>query len=171
MAALCSICQARPVGAQPRFGEAREARSMGYCTPCFTLAGWENTHSDDGHSDDAPVDNCWACHTELIPLPGSARVGTSRLGVTHSVRRQDTGRDKAKTVATHIVASTSVEKPTVRSYARGTISVRVIHEAGTIRLDWDAEGHFLPTSKIERDGSVRKVRNVSEAYRLLAIAK
>jgi hypothetical protein len=191
---MCRSCDARKVGNGAAYGDVVTARSLELCVPCSEQGSWDNTHSDFGHDAAGPehtdktqpeaghsVAECWACHPELNPdyiapeaepepEPTEPRKGTSRAGVVHCVRRTDTGRDKAKTVAAHISEALAT-KPTVRSYGKGTISVRIVSERGTVRLDWDADGHFLKSSKIDLGDRTRKVRNVSEAYRLLAITK
>jgi hypothetical protein len=175
--AKCRSCDKRNAGTGATLaeGDIKTARELGLCVPCLVDGEWENEHNDNGHTTAAPVEGCWACHPELNPDRDGApepRKGSSRAGVVHCVRRRDTGREKAQTVAAHVVKKISAcATPKVRSYAKGTVSCRIVSELGTVRLDWDADGHFLPTSKIERDGASRKVRNVSEAYRLLHIAK
>lgn len=170
---LCRVCNTRKIGtgATVAEGDIREARRMELCVPCSVQAEWDNEHSDAGHeaNSHSKVDACWACHPELNPDFDGApepRKGTSRAGVVHCIRRTDTGRDKARTVAAYVTEGFNA-KPTVRSYAKGTVSCRIVTELAAVRLDWDAEGHFLKSSKIEFDGRARKVRNVSEAYRLL----
>lgn len=92
---LCSLCVAlkrptpRPVAPKDRRRAEGMSGDMDYCVPCYTEAGWENTHSDQGHDDldsytlenttyviQAELDawlvserevtkECWICHPEL----------------------------------------------------------------------------------------------------------
>lgn len=168
--AKCRSCDKRNAGtgATVAEGDIKTARELGLCVPCMVDGEWENEHTDNGHTASAPVEGCWACHPELNPDFDGApepRRGSSRAGVVHSVPRKATGREKAKLVSLHVGGAN------VRSYAKGTISCRIVREIGTVRLDWDTEGHFLKSSKIDFGDRTRKVRNVSEAYRLLAISK
>ena len=39
---------------------ARDALGVRLCDRCFELAGWENTHSDEGH-EEKPVPDCPLC--------------------------------------------------------------------------------------------------------------
>jgi hypothetical protein len=56
------------------------------CDPCYTEAGWENTHSDGGHDEinagtyvnaDEKIymDNCWICHPELNKALAEVKTG------------------------------------------------------------------------------------------------
>lgn len=59
---LCLECQQRKVD------HRTQGRDSTMCGPCFEYAGWENTHSDDGHEDDSYLDQeCPVCHPELDP--------------------------------------------------------------------------------------------------------
>jgi hypothetical protein len=172
----CSICNVRPVGAVPSVGDGPHARSMGYCTPCLTLAENENRHSDDGHSADAPVEGCWICFPELDATTLMPRAGSSRAGVVHSVPLRATGREKAKLVTEHLPESFATKVRTVKGVvtAKGASALGTAKGASALgtglQLSWDVEGRFLEGS-VRIDGAERRVRNVSEAYRLLNVPK
>lgn len=174
--AKCRMCDKRNpgTGATVADGDIKTARELGLCVPCLVQADADNVHSDDGHTASAPVEGCWACHPELNPDFDGApepRKGSSRLGVVHSVRRRDTGREKAKTVAAHVKRVSP--HTAVLSSAKGQAKIRIAADGGLqVRMTWDLDGHFLGgTYEVPADGYSRKVRNVSEAYRLLAISK
>jgi hypothetical protein len=165
----CSICNVRPVGAVPSVGDGPHARSMGYCTPCLTLAEHENAHSDEGHEANSYSrrDDCWICFPELDATTLMPRAGSSRAGVVHSVPLRATGREKAKLVTEHLPESFATKVRTVK----GVVTAKGASALGTgLQLRWDVEGRFLEGS-VRIDGAERRVRNVSEAYRLLNVPK
>jgi hypothetical protein len=140
---------------------------MGYCTPCLTLAENENRHSDDGHSAGAPVEGCWICFPELDATTLMPRAGSSRAGVVHSVPLRATGKEKAAIVAEHLPESYATKIRT----SNGVVTAKAASSLGTgLQLRWDVEGRFLEGS-VAIDGADRRVRNVSEAYRLLNVPK
>lgn len=73
------------------------------CEKCETYAGWENTHSDNGHegNEDGTAEfttNCPVCHPELDDRPTTRRTGhtntvaktrTSHAGHHHARDPQD----------------------------------------------------------------------------------
>lgn len=176
MAKICSICSTRPVGSQPRTGDAAQAKVMGYCTPCLAEAEWENSHSDNGHETftgpngtegivdgmGIALDNCWICHPELNATNAdyTARTGTSRTGMTIRVPLRASGVEKAAHVASLITEyAPNIVKPTKRN---GYVTKLVLDHAGDVsfELRWDAQGRFV-SGKLNG----RKVRNVSGLLR------
>lgn len=164
---ICSICEVRPVGTGPGADRAF-AKEFGYCNPCMTLAGWENTHSDYGHDIDGPesdnemtgdvrVKDCWVCHPELDVTSEAyvPRAGVSRKGQKLTVTLKATGEQKANEVAEQIGAEFRI---TINSKA-GVITLKV----QDLVIRWDAQGHFLYGQSFL---GTKKVRNAAEAIRL-----
>lgn len=68
-ARLCTDCDTRRVSSNP------DVRAMDLCNPCYDYAGWENTHSDEGHAKNGADDTCPICHPELDTRNPAARKG------------------------------------------------------------------------------------------------
>jgi len=169
------------------------------CTPCDTKAGYENAHSDNGHdtiekltvkgsvfktkaeleawrdSERVFMAECWICDPslDLSAKTYVERQGTSRAGVRHSVPLREAGQVKAAIVAEKLGESFHTEIKVAKKADRVTL---VAEGAGeTMELLWDLAGRFVTgTWSVNLDGAhdrIRLVRNVSEAYRVLGVAK
>lgn len=78
----CLDCNTR----RPRTGPGEKAPlGTELCNPCYEVASWENTHSDEGHDDGYGelMDICMICHPELVP-------GAKRTGHTNTVAKSHT---------------------------------------------------------------------------------
>jgi len=170
----CEICEKRPAmtaaAMMAKFGTV-----FPYCDPCMTFAEMENVHSDDGHGTDAEgsndTDGCWICHPELDRSAEdyAERAGTSRAGMRMTVRRSLSGREKADMIATRITRKYPIDAAKV-STRKGTVTLKVeLKETGLV-LRWDLTGRYLyAVSSAVVDGKSRKVRNASEALKLLGL--
>lgn len=184
-AKTCPICQNRPMytGKGPGTDEAPRLSEM--CNFCFTEGGWENTHNDDSHDalknggGDADefggqeqldavlqtMESCWICNPKLnlAQKPVSERAGTSRQGMRLTVSVRADGKTKAGQVASQIPDGFKVtvrtEKGNTILRAKGAVNVTLI---------WDAQrGAFRSGTAQATNGTARKVRNASEALRLM----
>jgi hypothetical protein len=151
------------------------------CVPCLQEAEWENVHSDNGHDEDidqltlgqtnlktkkaleaykaevkAQQVDCWICHPELNKAQESyaQRAGTSRQGIVLTVPPKATAKDKALFVAEKI------DGAKVRT-VKGVTTLK----AENVTLVWDGRGRFQSAGSLVNG---KKVRNVSEALRVLA---
>jgi hypothetical protein len=151
------------------------------CVLCNEEAEQENMHSDYGH--DADIDNltlgqttlktkkalaeykaevkaqqaeCWICHTELNKAKESytQRTGTSRQGIVLTVPPKATAKDKA------LFLAAKIEGAKVRT-VKGITTLK----AENVTLVWDGRGRFTSAGSLVNG---KKVRNVSEALRVLA---
>jgi len=82
---LCIVCKTR----NGQTGQGQDVEQSDYadqCNYCFTEGGHENTHSDNGHNEDEPVEGCWICHPEINLALSPAAAKAPRKG-HHSPRR------------------------------------------------------------------------------------
>lgn len=130
-AKTCPICSTRKMytGA----GE-KAPRLSEMCNPCYIEAGWENTHSDNGHDVDADgnptgeyTEGCWICHPELnlAAKPASERAGTSRSGMRLTVPIRAAAKAKAEAVKAQLPEGYAVTIRTVKGIT--TLKLSLIH--------------------------------------------
>lgn len=70
----CTVC-GKAVTA--RNSAAKVHRALGYedmCVPCYDLAGWENTHSDNGHGPTNRKADCLVCQAETAQATKDAEL-------------------------------------------------------------------------------------------------
>lgn len=168
---LCEICEIRPI--MTAVSKRARGTNFPYCDPCQDLAEWENRHSDEAHDSDndatAEKDACWICHPELDETSKEykPRAGTSRAGMRMTVRRTMTGREKAALLAERIgeKAATSI------ATRKGVVTLKAATESGTgFALRWDLAGAYIyVASTATKDGKERKVRNASEALKIIGL--
>lgn len=155
------------------------------------LAGEENSHSDQAHDfiakatpeelkvgagwtikRQADLDahvaevreemkRCPICHPEIVA--NSAHSGSSRSGMKINVPLRADGRTKAVTVSEKLIATNDVK---IRRFKGAEILTATL-PGGELKLVWDAQGRY---QYAESTFNGRKVRNVSEALRLVAAA-
>lgn len=167
---LCEICETRPIMSR----QAKQAHGVDfpYCEPCLNLADWENMHSDYGHKASSKtvvqqgsdehnhrVEGCWVCFPELDETQReyTPRTGTSREGITLTVPARAAAKTKAEIVVTLIKGGTVRQR-------KGFTTLTATIKGTEVKLQWDAQARFVAAGSTV-DG--RKVRNVSEALRLL----
>lgn len=169
---------------RPASSESPEGR---ICAPCLEEAEWENLHSDNGHEGidtleigntnlrskkafnafvaetKAEMESCWVCHPEFNKAKEIyvQRTGTSREGIKLSVPPKADAKTKALSVAAKIEG---------RHFEKGSVKVRTVKgittlRAGEVTLTWDVNGRFVSAGSSVNG---KKVRNVSEALRVLA---
>lgn len=166
----------RPVGGGKASGyEDRDwAEQNGWCMPHADEGQMDIAHTN-GH-ESIPEDECWYCHPELneATKPYTPRSGTSRAGMVINVPIREAAIVKAAVTASRLTGI-QVEGGTVRKIqasvkaAGAKLSVDKAGAAtltfGELQLSWDFRGKFVTGTL----GS-RKVRNVSEALRLVGAA-
>lgn len=184
MAGKCEICKTRPKMVKAQM-QQRHGVGFPYCEPCLIEADWENVHSDDAHESyangdwapekledglslQAEMKDCWICHPELNQAAKDyqTRNGSSRKGIIMIVPIRATGQEKAKVVADRLA-----DRFATRISTRKGITTLTLEHAGEVgfKLRWDGQGRYLYTESIATvNGKSRKVRNVSEALRLVA---
>lgn len=170
---LCEICETRPVMSQA--SKLARGTSFPYCDPCQDKAEWENAHSDHNHDGDHDAtpekDACWICHPELDKTDAdyTPRAGTSRAGMRMTVRRTLTGREKADMVASRVIRKYPIDAAKV-STRKGIVTLKVETKEAGFTLRWTVDGRYdYAASKMVADGKEHKVRNASEALRLLGL--
>lgn len=114
---------------------------------------------------------CWICHPELneAQRPAKTRKAStgerpSRVGQVINVPLRAPGEVKAE------VTMKKIGKPQASniSTSGGNVVLSVTLVGFTLRLVWDAEGHYnYAASSATLDGQARKVRNVAEALRIV----
>ena len=163
---------------------------MGLCIPCYDFGGWENTHSDNAHesiknggadaaefsggqesidSITAEMKHCWVCHPELDESAETyvPRAGTSRKGIVLNVKNGQTGAEKAREVR-EILKNRKGIATSVSTARRGEVNLTISSATFKIELAWNNKGQYLyPSTSYVANGRSRKVRNVSEALRLI----
>jgi hypothetical protein len=167
---LCEICNTRPLPSLKVRDDEGMSRDMKYCVPCYTEAGWENSHAD-GHDAENVDPECWICSPELNEARREykPREGTSREGMVVHVTIRATGIEKAAEVIKQIPNAESYEakvtKPTKRN---GHVTkLTFASTVQTFILTWDDRGRFI-AGTVTENGASRKIRNVAEALRLAA---
>lgn len=175
MSKTCRSCQTRNVatgtlkGADRAFLDIPQARAVELCNLCLAEADYENVHSDDGHGnsdEESIVDGCWICHPELNQAANATArqsSGTSRAGMVITVPIRAAAKTKAATVVTRLGDGYATSVRTVK----GITTLKASQAAGVgVVLRWDTQGRFLG-GEAGVDGTLKKVRNVAEAYRVL----
>lgn len=113
--------------------------------------------------------DCWICHPELNEAKRAyaERQGTSRKGQVIHVPLRASGPDKAAIVAEAITNLGGTVK--VRTVKGDTTLKGELPSGAKIELHWDFQGRYeyAPSSFTANGGKANKVRNVSEALRLL----
>jgi hypothetical protein len=159
------------------------------CIPCYTEAGWENTHSDQGHEGfealtvkqtnfrtkaaleewkaevRKEIEGCWICRPELNKASAEyvSRAGTSRQGMKLSVTLKASGKEKAAEVQAKLPKGYAAKAQNVK----GIVTLKAAISTGNgIILRWDANGRFL-SGEVQLEGKSRKVRNVAELLRIV----
>lgn len=170
MSKKCRNCQNRPIAGGTVRGvgdtDKGQARAVELCLPCLAEAGWENTHSDDGHGTDTEGSNdtayCWICHPELNENSADykVRAGTSRAGMVINVPIRASGPEKANAVAAKLPSEYATSVRT----RKGITTLKAAKALGEgVVLHWGINGRFVSGT-----ANGTKVRNVAEALRILA---
>jgi len=163
----CNVCEKR-----------RAAKGTnGQCTPCYEEGAWENTHNDGGHADfdlanltadqDAEVDGCWICYPSLNLAQREAVTRSSKAGMEIKAKGDKVQVFKAAAEAAGFAVTVQVETyegGNTRTYATAVFGgIKGEH----IVLAWEGTRYDYQNSEASKGGKVRKVRNLSEALRLL----
>ena len=137
------------------------------CDVCYDYAGWENTHQD---GDTGPEDHesCPICHPELdkryVVREGRSRAGMEIVARGTEVHKSETFKVAAEAAGWTVKIHTETyEGGNTRHYADAT------KDGKAIQLAWDGRAYDYPASSARSGGKDRKVRNLKEALRLLAI--
>lgn len=163
----CNVCEKR----------SAVRGTNGQCQPCFDEGGWENTHSDFGHAEfdlaklteeqAAEVHGCWICYPELNLAQRDAATRGSKSGMEIKAKGDKVQVFKAAAEAAGFTVTVQVETyegGNTRTYATAVFGgIKGEH----IVLAWEGSRFDYPNSQASKDGKVRKVRNLSEALRLL----
>lgn len=188
-AKTCEICKKRPAAPlKTRQAEGMSA-DMDFCVPCFEEAGWENTHSDDGHEGfesltvrksvfntkaeleawkanvREEIKGCWICNPELNKAQReyAPRTGTSRAGMVINVPIRAAGVEKAAVVEKALTERFEVKVTTNKKTGVTALTAKSAQES--FILFWDGQGRF-EAGTVQENGRSRKVRNVAEVLRL-----
>jgi ribosomal protein S14 len=176
----CVICKTRPgmTASQLQFlGLGRDYADQ--CQPCHVEAEWENAHSDRNHeafnaetwvpeTTERVVDlieetkDCWICHPELNEAAKTyaPRSGSSKAGM--KIHAKGSVRDKIE-----VVKRAAMERGL--SMAIEETGGQYTAKINGLQLSWDASGRYdYAGSSWANGGKVTKVRNVSEALRILS---
>lgn len=189
----CTVCGVRGIGTGP--GDDRDsARSLKMCNPCATEGGWENTHDDHGHdailqkladkkrltaaqkAEQPITEHCWICHPELNAAKAEVAVkdGTSREGMVVHAQGGIEGKVACLKTAGEAAGGTVevTEATTGRGKERAVISTTLRWRSPVgveLTVVWDARGRFQYGPSVVATGEQpRKIRNVSEALRVIA---
>lgn len=190
----CEICKVRP---QMSSAEKAERGNFPFCSEDLTLAYMENEHSDNAHTEiaayeasdkgkgtSAPLSDaaamqaefeimakCWVCHPELDETLKEyvKRSGTSRAGIQMATPVRTDGQTKAEVVAAKLEAVKAAAKITA---SKSIVKLSVKVGETEIVLAWETTGRtrydlFVVTVA----GKARKIRNVSDALRMLGAKK
>jgi hypothetical protein len=171
---MCQICAKRPVDTKTA------GRDSTMCEPCYEYAGWENTHSDDGHEGTAPIDpddlaaweaekaNCPVCQGN-DPANKPARKNGSKPG--RSVTKPMTTESKsfdAKAKAFAAVAKAAGWSAKIHKISANSAQVIATSHGETISMVWDHGAYQYDVSEHkDADGHKAKIRNASAARKML----
>jgi hypothetical protein len=160
----CVSCETRPA--------TKESPEGQLCKLCLEEAGWENTHSDQGHEEMLKADedslgytlgDCWICHPELNRASAEyvAKRGTSRIGQVMHVTLRASGEEKAAQTIAQLSKAWTADV----TNSKGVTYLRVALGGVSGTMVWDAQGRTTGgTYTVE--GKTRKIRNVAELLRL-----
>lgn len=174
LAAIEAESKPNPVATKRGFctecGRKEDFRGSGLCEADRTYGEWENNHSDEGHgqeggnADGATPNDCWVCHPELDerkakrPQAGSSKAGMVVHAKGDISAKVAVVREAAEARGLKVLAETL--KHEYRLVATG--------DGFELTVTWDGHGRYdYPKSGALVAGKVRKVRNVSEALRLI----
>lgn len=171
---------AAPVAKAPKKGTCEDCgRKVGksghptLCTACFDYAGWENTHSDEGHELDMVEiegNDCPVCHPELDPRtavkPGRSRAGMVIVAKGTEFHKSATFKEAAEIAGwgVTITVTTGTDESGEEIEKHTAIALK---GDDTITMVWNGRAYDYPASSAEFAGKARKVRNLKEALRLI----
>lgn len=176
VAKRCQVCDKRPIDRKTA------GKDSTLCGPCFEYAGWENTHSDNGHEGQGDLPSapqelleemavCPVCQGD-DPADKPVKANGSKPGrkVSKPVARKP-GQSKGEKFAE--IAKANGWKPRRELTENGHLETVTAHAAGGewVQIQW-RDGSCLNTGTTHRgtDGKVRKVRNASAARQILESA-
>lgn len=119
-------------------------------------------------SEKAAMADCWICHPELNQASAdyTPRNGTSREGMT--IHARGTGDDKAALVIEAVKAIGGTARAVRAGKGKkdaGELTLTAKIGESTLTLKWDASGRYMYGPSVFNS---KKVRNVSEALRIIA---
>lgn len=115
------------------------------------------------------MQDCWICNPKLNQAKAeyTERTGTSRKGQVINVPLRADGATKAEIVKTRIGELGEVK---IKTQKDGSTNLLAYCGEILLVLRWDDRGRYLyAESSIVRQGKSAKVRNVSEAFRVLGV--
>lgn len=155
-----------------------QGRDSTMCEPCFEYAGWENTHSDDGHDDYATIAQIRQnridfddAHVDVrldemreCPVCEEHKMGPFALAPSNATVGRKALRFEADAKAAGWTALAR------NSGARDGVSLVTARRGDEeITLAWDGSAYDYDASEYKAaNGKVRKIRNASAARSLLA---
>lgn len=178
VAKRCQVCGKRPVDRKT------QGRDSTMCEPCFEYAGWENTHSDNGHDSegygttDADTEAAWLAEKENCPVCRGNNPAND--DVKTKVNGSKPGRKVAKPMA---VASKSFDakakafaaiakaagwKARVHEVSKTSFQVTATLGIETVSMVWDNGAYQYDLSEHkDTNGRKAKIRNASAARKIV----
>lgn len=137
---------------------------------CFDYAGWENTHSDEGHEngEGESQDDCPVCHPELDPRSAKpsrkSRAGMVIVAKGTEVHKSQTFKAAAEAAGWKV----TVTGEHIDEDGNGRYYADAYRGEDAIQLAWDGRAYDYSASSALIKGKNRKIRNLKEALRVLA---
>lgn len=147
----CEVCGTRKINTKT------QGRDSTMCAPCFDYAGWENTHTDNGH------ESLPANHVERLECPICQEADPGAVRIAHPKAAQFANAAKAAGWDVRVVASDD----RVKEVRRATFTVVVKSEDEEISLSWEAGLYDYDASNYIDPKGCRKVRNTSAAIQII----
>lgn len=175
---MCQICSKRPVD------QKTNGRDSTLCAPCWDYAGWENTHSDNGHEGqgDLPtapkelLDEMKNCPVCLGQDPANDEVKTKANGskpgrkVSKPAAVESKSFD-AKAKAFAAIAKAAGWSSRVKLVDQTSAQVIATLGAETVSMVWDRGAYQYDLSEHKGEkGRKAKIRNASAARKIVESA-
>jgi ribosomal protein S14 len=180
----CAVCGNRPIDRKT------QGRDSTMCRPCFDFAGWENTHTDEGHDGladgstkfDDPAEEkavrktmteCPVCAgTDPANTPPKKNGSKPGRKVTKRANVQIDGLSHPKAAQFYHAAKSAGWSAEVISHEAGTtgrasFTVIAKTEGREISLSWVGGAYDYDSSAHTDAKGVRKVRNASAAIKAI----
>jgi hypothetical protein len=173
VATRCAVCQRRPVDRKT------QGRDSTMCEPCYDYAGWENTHSDNGHEGQGDLPTtpkelleemaiCPVCQGENPANEPARKTAQPKAHDKSKPAARKPGQTKGERFAEDAKANGWKVRREVDE--KGHLEIVTAHAAGGewLKIQW-RDGSCLNTGTTHKrpDGKVVKVRNASAARKIL----
>jgi hypothetical protein len=187
---MCQVCSKRPVDRKT------QGRDSTMCEPCFDYAGWENSHSDEGHGNIAKLrvsakkatgddkqrlaDELAALEYSVAECPVCQGNNPANDDVKTKVNGSKPGRKVAKPMATEsksfdakakafaAIAKEAGWKSHVHNVSKTSAQVIATLGTETISMVWDNGVYQYETSEYKNDkGRKARIRNASAARKIV----